>query len=196
MTDALPPPRYTIWQSLAVAVGLGTRALEEIRALKAAPPPIARFPAARSWTDEVHYAGAVVVHGGATWQAIRDTGKPPPADDWLCLSVPGLAGANGRSLTMRGTYDPAASYAALDVVTLEGSSFAARSDKPGNCPGEGWQLLGRQGSRGKPGERGAPGPGLRLASFTVSDDGLLTLAASDGSTVTCDLYPLLARLRS
>jgi hypothetical protein len=196
MTDGVPTPRYTIWQSLAVAVGLGTRALEEVRALKAAPAPAARFPQARSWADEVHYAGVVVVHGGATWQAVRDTGKPPPGDDWQCLAVPGLAGTNGRSFQTRGTYDAAAVYAVLDVVTKDGSSFVARSDKPGACPGPEWQMMASQGSRGKPGERGAPGPGLRLASLTVSDDGLLTLAAADGSTVTCDLYPLLARLQS
>jgi hypothetical protein len=40
-------------------------------------------------------------------------------------------------------------------VALNGSSFVALKDRPGDCPGDGWQLLA---SAGKRGERGLRGP--------------------------------------
>ena len=46
------------------------------------------------------------------------------------------------------------------VVALDGASFIARKDDAGNCPGEDWQLIakqGRKGSDGDPGPRGAAG---------------------------------------
>jgi len=73
-------------------------------------------------------------------------------------------GRDGRSLVIRDTYDANARYHALDVIALDGASFVARRDAPGPCPGEGWQLVARQGPRGRPGpqgERGADGkPGV------------------------------------
>lgn len=82
-----------------------------------------------------------------------------------------LAGAvdvlrTGRMMRVRGTYDPDAadSYKMFDIVALDGSSFIALEDRPGPCPGEGWQLLasaGKRGTRGFPGEKGERGePGL------------------------------------
>src|SRR4249920_1105317 len=48
------------------------------------------LPVARDWVpDTVHYAGTVVVHAGATWQATRDTGQAPGHQDWVCLARPG-----------------------------------------------------------------------------------------------------------
>jgi hypothetical protein len=59
---------------------------------------------------------------------------------------------------VRGTYQASASYARGDVVALDGGSFLARRDDPGKCPGDGWQLMARQGQRGVAGERGERGP--------------------------------------
>jgi hypothetical protein len=68
---------------------------------------------------------------------------------------------------MRGTYKSDEVYKYLDLVALNGDSFIARKDDPGDCPGPGWQLLmsrGRSGDKGPPGPRGekgdegAPGP--------------------------------------
>lgn len=69
----------------------------------------------------------------------------------------GEQGPEGRSIVMRGTFDPEAEYSELDVVMLGGSSFVAVKDMPGECPGGGWQLLASRGSRGERGERGFPG---------------------------------------
>jgi len=58
---------------------------------------------------------------------------------------------------IRGTYDPKAEYCANDLVAKDGASFVAKRNDPGPLPGDGWQLLARQGQRGIAGERGAPG---------------------------------------
>lgn len=194
--NAIPPPRYTLWQAIAVAIGLSTRAIEEARALRDVP---ARFPTVRAWGDRVHYEGAVVAHNGATWQATRDTGREPPHEDWRLLAAPG---ASGRSFSVKGTYSDAEQYRALDVVALDGATFIALADDPGPCPGDGWQLLSPRGRAGKPGERGERGlpgpagpPGPGAASLMLSDDGVLTLSLSDGNSVSVDFYPLLAQLK-
>jgi hypothetical protein len=49
------------------------------------------------------------------------------------------------SVRVRGTFAPNASYTRGDVVALDGGSFVARKDNPGKCPGDGWQLMARQG---------------------------------------------------
>jgi hypothetical protein len=159
------------------------------------------LPMVRSWADEVHYASQVVTHGGGLYQALRDTAKEPPHADWICLAAPGRDGSDGRSFTIRGTFRDGEDYAELDVVTLNGASFAAKRDNPGVCPGDGWQLVAMQGGRGKPGERGPAGgraergpPGPKVADLSVDDQGVMTLTNEDGSIAKCDLYPLLSRL--
>lgn len=152
------------------------------------------LPVVREWSDQVHYKTHVVAHAGSTYQALRDTAKAPPHDDWICLA---RAGADGLSFSIKGTWDATGGYQKLDVVTLNGASFAARNDLPGPCPGEGWQLIAMQGKQGKPGpalkgDRGLPGP--MIQSMSVDDDGMLSVKNSDGSVVTCDLYPLLSRI--
>ena len=108
---------------------------------------------------KIHYEGYVGTHEGATWQALRDTAHSPPHEDWSCLA---RAGVDARMPVARGTFDPEVNYAALDIVALNGGSFMARRDDPGACPGDGWQLVARQGQRGTAGERGSKGePGGR-----------------------------------
>jgi hypothetical protein len=107
--------------------------------------------------DKVHYAGDVVAFEGGTYQARCDTAKPPGGDDWTCLAAAGKHGSDGRSFRIRGTYNEQAEYQALDVVALNGSSFVAKTDSPGLCPGDGWQLIASAGRPGKPGPRGERG---------------------------------------
>ena len=51
---------------------------------KGDPGPTGKLPIVKAYMPEtVHYEGDVVVHGGATWQALRDTARAPPhVDDW------------------------------------------------------------------------------------------------------------------
>jgi hypothetical protein len=68
-----------------------------------------------------------------------------------------------------GTYREDWHYDQLNIVALNGSSFIAKCDDPGQCPGDNWQLIASHGKPGKPGipgvrgepgaqgERGAPG---------------------------------------
>lgn len=155
----------------------------------------------RAWQDGVHYEGDVVTLDGSTFQAVRDTGKSPPHEDWALLARAGRDGVDGRSFVVRGTFDETAEYSALDVVALNGACFAARRDAPGSCPGDGWQMLASQGKRGGQGERGMPGAkgdrgeaGSPVVALSVDEQGLLILTNGDGSTVTCDLYPLLSNM--
>jgi hypothetical protein len=60
-----------------------------------------------------------------------------------------------------GTYREEDTYSFLNIVALGGSAFVARCDNPGECPGDGWQLIASAGRAGKPGpkgESGEPGP--------------------------------------
>jgi hypothetical protein len=77
---------------------------------------------------------------------------------------------------IRGTHDPKAEYCANDMVAKDGGTFVARRNNPGPCPGDGWQLMAKQGQRGVAGERGAPGRDasriikweLDVASYTAT----------------------------
>jgi hypothetical protein len=85
-----------------------------------------------------------------------------------------------NALRMRGTHDGAELYLANDVVALNGSSFVALKDRPGDCPGDGWQLLASAGKRGPRGERGPQGQrgddGATL-SWLSFDPGRMTLTS-------------------
>jgi hypothetical protein len=73
----------------------------------------------------------------------------------------------GKSLRVRGTFSADARYEQLDIVAVNGSSFIAREDNPGQCPGEGWQLLasaGRRGARGFSGPKGERGEKVESAA--------------------------------
>ena len=119
-------------------------------------------PRIRPYEDgRVHYEGELVTHRGSTYQALKDTGRAPlDRDDWICVAA---GGHDGQSPRVRGTYKPEERYTQLDIVALNNSAFIARRNDPGDCPGEGWQLIsapgkrGQQGSRGERGERGLPG---------------------------------------
>ena len=113
------------------------------------------LPLVETYTpDKVHYAAAVVAHAGATYQAIKDTGRPPDSTDWICLA---RAGSDGRTPIVRGTHKDDETYQALDVVMRNSASFIARRDNPGPCPGDGWQCLAAPGARGVKGEKGERG---------------------------------------
>lgn len=145
------------------------------------------------WTKGIHYVSALVTYDGSTYCATRDTAAEPPHEDWVCVA------AAGRSFAVRGMWNAATAYRAMDVVALNGSSFVALADDPGPCPGEGWRLIASQGNRGKPGEAGPRGergpPGRGVAAAAIDDQGVLTLTHDDGTTVACDFYPLLAGQR-
>lgn len=190
-------------------------------AVAALPPPESgrpgepgapgKLPVVREWADGVHYEADVVTHAGAVYQAQRDTGREPPHEDWLLIVKAGRDGADGRSFRVRETWSAVDTYRCLDVVALNGASFVARRDDPGPCPGDGWQIVAMQGKAGKPPEpsvvrdavraavaalppakKGDPGP--PVVAMDVDAEGMLTLTNADGSVVTCDLYPVLAKV--
>lgn len=162
-----------------------------------------KLPAVEIWEDRVYGEADVVTHAGAMWQATRATGKEPPHADWRCLARAGRDGVDARTPIVRGTFSETETYQALDVVALNGASFIARTDNPGPCPGEGWQLMSAQGKRGKPGEPGPAGqrgkegpPGPSIIAAALDATGLQTITLEDGSTVKCDLSALAAASRT
>jgi hypothetical protein len=118
--------------------------------------PTGKLPIAKDWQREkVYYEGEVVTDGGATYQALHDTGEPPDNEaHWICLAA---SGRDAKSFRHRGTFKADAEYASHDIVALNGGSFLALHDKPGACPGPGWQLLAAPGKRGVAGEKGPQG---------------------------------------
>ena len=118
--------------------------------------PTGKLPIAKEWTREtVFYEGSVVTYDGGSYQALRDTGEPPDNEaHWICLAAPGR---DAKSFRHRSTFKDDAEYASHDIVALNGGSFLALHDKPGVCPGPGWQLLCAQGKRGATGEQGPRG---------------------------------------
>jgi hypothetical protein len=171
-------------------------ALEE--RLKASP---GKLPVAKTWRPEmVIYQAEFVSHNGQLWQACRDTAQTPGGSDWICVARAGRDGVDALAPRVRGTYDAHATYEQLDIVAMEGASFIAKRDKPGICPGDGWQLLSRQGKRGQRGERGERGPTgpkgdtgpavmPQLVSSKIDENYNLTILRSDNSL---EIIPLRA----
>ena len=135
--------------------------------------PAGKLSIVKEWTREtVFYEGAVVIYDGGSYQALRDTGEPPDnAAHWQCLAAPGR---DAKPICHRGTFKGNVEYAAYDAVALNGGSFLALHDKPGPCPGPGWQLLSAPGKRGAPGE---PGP--------QGDRGPAGPPGKDAATIVC-----------
>jgi hypothetical protein len=123
------------------------------------PGPPGRIEGVRAYVEDVvNYEGDIVVCEGSTYLAKRDTSRAPPHADWACIAA---AGRDAKMPKVCGTYREGETYKYLEIVALGGSSFVARADDPGPCPGDGWQLLASAGRAGKPGpkgERGEPGP--------------------------------------
>ena len=97
-----------------------------------------------------------------------------------------------KSIRHRGTYKEDSEYTAYDAVALNGGSFVALREKPGPCPGPGWQLLavpgkrGVAGERGPQGERGAKGeqgePGISILRWKLDRERYIAVPVmSDGT---------------
>lgn len=143
-----------------------------------------KFPIARQWADGVHYEGDIRTHGGATWQAARDTAREPPHEDWILLAARGLDAPVGE---VCGLHDPGRQYRKFDLVAFNGAEWRAKRDDPGPVPGDGWALSASQGKAGRPGERGPKGdpgpagpPGATIAGWTVAEYRVVPVM-SDGS---------------
>jgi hypothetical protein len=164
-------------------------------AIGAAGPPGERgldgkLPRVKLWQPTVvFYDGDVVHHERGTYQALKDTSqKPGVSFDWICIAAGGL---DAQTPQVCGTFDPEVGYRGLDIVAVNGGSFIARHDDPGPCPGEGWQLIARQGQRGVSGEKGErgerglqgePGKIAWLKGWTIDRENFVAVPLmSDGS---------------
>jgi hypothetical protein len=126
----------TLADAIAICLAISQRCLAEVRALARAPGP----PGSKGECGPAGEKGEDGARG--------ETGEP---------GAPGEPGKDAAQITIRGTFNAEAAYRYLDVVTTGGSSFVALTDKPGACPGAGWQLLASAGRSGKPGLKGERG---------------------------------------
>ncbi len=141
-----------------------------------------RFGPVRAFVQGGAYeAGSFVTHRGGLWQALEDTGQPPPDLAWRLLasglhSVSGSVDAeDGRLFTLslefsngdvthlehriafpihRGTWERGRQYEEADEVAWLGSSWRAIRATSTEPPGADWRLVAKQGERGRRGERG------------------------------------------
>jgi hypothetical protein len=100
---------------------------------------------------------------------------------------------------VKGTYDLRETYSQLDIVACDGASFISKRDDPGICPGDGWQLMSRQGKPGRRGETGERGPrgekgdtGPPAAQFLgsrIDENYNLLRILSDGTKEILELRP-------
>ena len=102
--SSFPAPRYSLWQAIGVALGLATRAIEEVRAGKPGPQgergergEDARSPAVRgAWkAGNAYEALDVVMCGGSSFIALSDDPGACPGDGWQILARGGKAGPPG-----------------------------------------------------------------------------------------------------
>jgi integrin beta 3 len=128
------------------------------RGERGADGPAGKLPPLRVWTEGVHYEGNVVSCAGSTWQAMRDTAREPPHEDWTCLAAAGVDGRDAPVGEVCGLYDAARKYKGFDLVAYDGGEWRAKHDDPGRLPGPGWALSAVQGKRGAKGEAGPRGP--------------------------------------
>jgi hypothetical protein len=124
----------------------------------------------------------------------------------LCGKLDGvltcLRSVGGLGIALRGTYESGAEYSRHDIVALNGSSFIAKQDRPGACPGPNWALLsskggrgekGRDGLRGPQGEKGEPAERVRIKIWSVDVKRFCaTPIMSDGTIgANLELKPML-----
>jgi hypothetical protein len=87
-------------------------------------------------------------------------------------------------------------------VILNGGSFAARRDNPGDCPGDGWQMIASQGKRGVAGPKGEAGARGRdgldapsIVGWKIDDEAYTVVPRFADGTFgpTLELLPLFQR---
>jgi len=148
------------------------------------------------WAEGVHYEGDVVTHAGGLYQARCDTAREPYPNtnalaDWIMLAQPGKDAAMPQ---IRGTYSetPDKPYCRFDIVALNGSSFIARAEKPGPCPGPDWQLIASAGRPGKPGPRGERGEAGRAGERGLPGEAGPTILAWKIDRETYSATPIMS----
>ena len=209
--EAKREPDIQQGELLAKIEGL-QRELDELKRVAAQPGPPGppgKLPLAKAWeSGKVYYEGDCTTHNGSTYQALRDTGNNVTHSDWVCLARAGRDGRDGATPEIRGTYFTNERYAKLDIVACDGAAFIAKHDSPGMCPGEGWQLMSKQGKRGQRGEtgergprgeKGDPGPPAVVPQFLgarIDEEYNLLRILSDGSKEIMPLRPAFEKYHS
>lgn len=164
MSDKPIPAQYTLTESLGVILAWCRHFDAKLRDLAGRPVP----------AGEIGPAGLPGPTG--------EHGPPGAAGERGERGERGLPGADARPWQHRRNHDPAQSYEKGDVVAHDGGSWVALQDNAGPLPGSGWAQLAIRGQRGKPGDRGPPGPeGRGIVDVFVNESGeALVVEFSDG----------------
>ena len=136
-------------------------------------------------------ADDLVYSGGSTWIAkVSTTGNAPPTlpttenTQWRIFARAGSAGVNPR-----GAYAAGTTYAALDVVLDNGSSWIAKGTTTGNAPpvmptteNTYWSLLAAKGADGT-GTGDVVGPSISVANRVATFSGTTGKAIQDSGVI-------------
>lgn len=175
----IPPPQFTLWQCLAVALALARKAIEEVRALARLPgppgeagPPGQRGlqgvpgPEGRGAQGERGVAGKDGTPGrdGVGFDDMTEE----HVDDGRFLvrrylhegKVVKEFRHQTNQVLDRGVYRSETEYLKGDGATWDGSWWIAQEDKPQGKPGtsKAWRLTVKKGRDGKDGKDGSQGP--------------------------------------
>lgn len=111
----------------------------------------------------------------------------------------GDAGLDAYPGEARGLYDASAEYRARDVVAHNSSAWMAKTDDPGELPGDGWMLLAGRGKRGEPGDKGERGmegksgkDGAQPVALKFDAEAMqFVMVLDSGEVMEADLEPVL-----
>lgn len=127
MADLLP--KYSLWQTLNVAISLSMRAIEEIRVIANRPPPRDGFG-----FDDLSFD-----YDGERCLTLRFTKGDETKEFPINLPIP----------IYRGVYRDEESYKKGDTVTWGGSVWIARGNTPKHPRDGEWQLAVKAGRDGR-----------------------------------------------
>ena len=109
----------------------------------------------------------------------------------------------GWTPRIRGTWVSTEKYQALDLVARDGTIWLCKHSDPGECPGEGWQLVSQRGKTGAPGPigpsgpQGPPGPrgetGMNLNGWLINGYRITPILGGGSPGPTLDLRPLFQK---
>lgn len=144
----IPKPIYDIWQAVSVALSLGQRAIEEIRALAREPGP-----KGDKGDPGMGFDNMEILHDGERTVTFKLTRGSELKEQSIVLPI----------VIDRGVFKEDTAYQRGDAVSYHGSMFIAQRDIGSGDRPEGetsaWRLAVKRGRNGRDGKEFSPSAG-------------------------------------